>query len=207
VGTLMTIVNMIRQDVLNHSNWAFAGKFDDFENPLIVHFFLTQLLFGNKNLNLEGLRSQEVDKSVDVACQFLTQNTRSDRQVKHVPKKKGCFRRTIQTPLSVGLPLVLQSRVRDKILVNNLSTVYIGNEYKKLIDIENRLQPGMLQQMRDTGDSAWMKEISNSNSFPWKISYVVHTNQQALLPSQVCDGSSSEQRTKKRKCCHQLELH
>ena len=33
------------------------------------------------------MRNGEVDKVVDVSCQLLIQNCRTDRQVKHRPKK------------------------------------------------------------------------------------------------------------------------
>ena len=65
--------------------------------------------------------AQELVYTVDVACQFLVQNTRSDRQVNHQPKKNDQFQHTVQTPLSSGLHLAIHSRVRDKNLVNNLS--------------------------------------------------------------------------------------
>ena len=63
---------------------------------------------------------------VDVACQFVVQNTKTDRQVKHQPKVNDGFKQTVKTPLSVGLPLVIHSRVRDKNLVKTLSDVFIG---------------------------------------------------------------------------------
>ena len=48
------------------------------------------------------IRDEEVDKTVDVASQFLIQNTRTDRQVKHQPKQDSTFRQSVQTPLSGG---------------------------------------------------------------------------------------------------------
>ena len=97
------------------------------------------------------MRNEEVDKTVDVACQFLIQNTRSDRQVKHQPKKNDCFHQTVQTPLSIGLPLAIHSRVRDKNLVNNLSQVYIGSDYQRILELEKRVEQAVLQRMKETG--------------------------------------------------------
>ena len=46
------------------------------------------------------------------AAKGLMQNTRNDRQVKHKSKKEGGFWRDgIETPLSIGLPLSVHSRV------------------------------------------------------------------------------------------------
>ena len=69
------------------------------------------------------MRDKEVNKVVDVVCQFVVQNTRTDRQVKHQPKAKEGFKQAMKTPLSVGLPLAIHSRVRNKNLVNTLSDV------------------------------------------------------------------------------------
>ena len=80
-------------------------------------------------MTISGMRNEELVKTVDVACQFLVQNTRRDRQVNHQPEKNDQFQHTVQTPLSIGLPLAIHSRVRDKNLVNNLSEVYIGSDY------------------------------------------------------------------------------
>ena len=37
------------------------------------------------------MRNDELVKTVDAACQFLVQNTRSDRQANHQPKKNDLF--------------------------------------------------------------------------------------------------------------------
>ena len=89
-------------------------------------------------------------KTVDVACQFLVQNTRSDRQVNHQPNKNDQFQHIVRTPLSTGLPLAIHSRVRDKNLVNNLSEVYIGSDYRRILDLEKRVEQAFLQRMKET---------------------------------------------------------
>ena len=65
-------------------------------------------------MTISGMRNEELVKTVDVACQFLVQNTRSDRQVNHQPKKNDQFQLSVQTPLSIGLPLAIHSRVRTR---------------------------------------------------------------------------------------------
>lgn len=39
----------------------------------------------------------------------------------------------------------------EKNLVKNLQEVYIGSEYKKILDIEKRVEQAVLQRMKDTG--------------------------------------------------------
>ena len=76
---------------------------------------------------------------------------RTDRQVKHQPKNNDGFQQTVQTPMSLGLPLTIHSRVRDKNLVNNLSQVYIESDYHKILDLEKHVEQGVLPRMKETG--------------------------------------------------------
>ena len=151
VGQLTNIANILQEEMMQYRNWPFNGTFDDFENPPLLQFFLSNLLFGRHILKVSGRRNDKVDKTVDVACQFLIQNMRTDRQVKHQPKKNDVSQQTVQTPLSFILPLTIHSRVRDKNLVNNLSQVYIGSDYQKILDLEKRVEQGVLQRMKETG--------------------------------------------------------
>ncbi|CAB4036015.1 Hypothetical predicted protein [Paramuricea clavata] len=77
-----TIGRLKNIDILRKPrNWSFNGSFEEFQNPPLLQFFLSHLLFGHHVLKASGIRSEEVDRTVDVACQFLIQNSRSDRQV------------------------------------------------------------------------------------------------------------------------------
>ena len=102
-------------------------------------------------MTISGMRNEELVKSVDFASQFLVQNARSDRHVNHQPKKNDLFQHTVQTPLSIGLPPAIHSRVRDKNLINNLSEVYIGSDYRRILDLENCVEQAVLQRMKETG--------------------------------------------------------
>ena len=68
----------------------------------------------------------------------------------HQPKKNNQFQHTVQTPLSIDLPLAIHSRVRDKNLVNNLSEVYIGSDCRRSRDHEKRVEQAVLQRMKET---------------------------------------------------------
>ena len=150
IGNLKNIADILREEMLQHRGWSFKGSFEDFENPSLLQFFIGRLLFGKHVLKMSKIRNQELQKTSDIACQFLIQNTRSDRQVKY-PAKKSTFEQTAQTPLSMGLPLAIHSRVRDKNLVRNLSDVYIGCDYQKILDFEKRLEQAVLQRVNSTG--------------------------------------------------------
>ena len=148
---LETMARMLRGEIMQQQKWSFTGSFEDFPNPPLLQFFLTHLLFGSHALDVSGMRDKEVNKVVDVVCQFVVQNTRTDRQVKHQPKANEGFKQAVKTPLSVGLPLAIHSRVRDKNLVNTLSDVYIGSDYKFVLDIEKRVEQSVLQRIVETG--------------------------------------------------------
>ena len=72
ISVLKKAANIFRQEVLqdSHRGWSFRGNF--------VGFHINQVA---------GMRNEEIDKTVDVACQLLVQNTGSDRQVKHHKRK------------------------------------------------------------------------------------------------------------------------
>ena len=148
---LKHISRLLREELLDHRSWSFNGSLDDFSNPPLLQFFLCQLLFGRHVIKVSETRNEEVHKTVDMACQFLTQNTRGDRQVQIQTNNEGRFLQTVQTPLSIGLSLAVHSRFRDKSLINNLSEVYIGSDYRKILNIEKRLEQGILQRMVDSG--------------------------------------------------------
>ena len=97
---------------------------------------------------------------------FLVQNTKSDRQVKHQPKKDSGFRQTVHTPLSIVLPLDIHSRVREKNLVNNLSQVYIVSDYQRILDLGKHVEKGVLQRIKETGDF-WLPDFVNKGVNIW----------------------------------------
>ena len=78
---------------------------------------------------------------------FLVHNTRSDRQVNHLRKKK-CSVSAYCPDAPLNRPaLAIHSRVRDKNLVNNLSEVSIGSDYRRILDLEKRVEQAVLQRM------------------------------------------------------------
>lgn len=146
IGQLKMMAIMLRQEITEFRKWSFDGNFDDFANPPMLQFFLTHLFFGHHVHSVSGICNKDVTKTVDVACQFLIQTSCSDRQVKHKPKKELRFQQAVQTLRSIGLPLTIHSRVRDKNLMNNLSEVYISCDYKVILDLEKCIEQVVLQR-------------------------------------------------------------
>ncbi|KAG0712461.1 hypothetical protein GWK47_018420 [Chionoecetes opilio] len=61
-----------RREMLQQRSWSFTGSFSNFENPSLLQFFMSHLLFGSHVVKVSGIRDQEVDKTVDVSCQSLS---------------------------------------------------------------------------------------------------------------------------------------
>ena len=147
VAYLKHISRLLRVQLLHRRSWSFNGSFDNFSNAPLLQLFLCQLLFGRHVIKVSETSNEEVHKTVDnMACQFLIQN----RQVKIQPNNERIFLQTVQTPLSIGSPLAVHSGVHDKSLINNLLEIYIGSDYRKILNIEKRLEQAFLQQMVDS---------------------------------------------------------
>ena len=81
VDQLKGVASLLRNKILQYQSWTFKGAFDDFEYPPFLQFLLRRILFGQHASTKSQARNQEMDKTTNVACQFLIQNTKSDRHV------------------------------------------------------------------------------------------------------------------------------
>ena len=137
VENIKNTAYILRDEILNNRDWSFTGNFEDYKIPNLLTFFISQLLLGRQSLKLspDHKRNSVPDNSINVACQYLIQNTKTNRQVKYTPKRELKYRQTVQTHLSIGLPSSLHARVRDKVLLQNISLLYIGN-YHNIINLE-----------------------------------------------------------------------
>ena len=149
LAALLDVSLALRREILEKVPWKFTGELGSYENPPMLQVFLKHLLFGQSTIVGER-REAEEKKTLDVACQLLIQNTRIDRQVKLKTKSNRGFLQRTETPLSVGLPLAIHTRVRDKSLVTALSSVFLGTGYSSILNIEKRIEHGVLLRMQDT---------------------------------------------------------
>lgn len=96
-------------------------------------------------------RDSEVRNTTSVVSQVLAQNVKSDKQVGYTPKTDVSFRSHRQTPLSVGLALTIHNKLRSKVLVNCLSELNLGTNYDGVINLEKRIECGVVDRMRSSG--------------------------------------------------------
>lgn len=145
---LIDLARALRQEVLGARDWKFTGEFNDFENPPMLEFLIARIMYGSEARQISGQREAEVKKNVDVVCQLIVQSSRSQRQVK-LKTSRG-FKKTVETPLSIGVPLAIHSRVRDHNLISMLSTVYIGSDYQRILNLQKRVEFAVQQRMLST---------------------------------------------------------
>ena len=139
----------LRYEVMQFRDWNFTGDFSSWENPPVLEYVIKQIMLGPNYIKLDKQRKADAQKSVDIVCQVICQNSKSDRQVNY--KTQAVFKQKVQTPLSVGAPMCVHARFRDYHLVNNLSDLYIGNDYRKLMDLEKRIQYAVIDRVNKTG--------------------------------------------------------
>ena len=109
LDAISTVGMALREEALSYRDWKFDGSFSKFENPPLLQFFLNQLLFGRHSMVVTGKRDFERQKTLNVFCQYIVQNIRSDRQVKHKPKQDVGFRSYIRGDSIVGRFTTLHS--------------------------------------------------------------------------------------------------
>lgn len=100
-------------------------------------------------------REDETKKIVDVCSQVLIQNTQIDRQVKYKQKSDKGFKHRVETSLSTGLPLTVYYRARDRSLLSTLSSLCLGTGYKNILNVQKRVEDGILRRMQNT-ISVWV---------------------------------------------------
>ena len=100
------VARFIRKEILDQDQLVFAGTFNDFENPPILHTLLKWILLGTSNHVENEARRKGIDHSISVACQYIIQSTKTSRQVNYKPQEnvnRNCeVSYTIETPLNVN---------------------------------------------------------------------------------------------------------
>ena len=117
IETMSTVAKVLREEALEFRDWKFETDLNDFQCPPKLLFFLNQLLFGRFSKGVTGKRDLQLQNTEQVVSQFILQNVRTDRQVKHKSTRDEGFMSTVETPLSVGVPLAIPAKSRDKFFI------------------------------------------------------------------------------------------
>ena len=149
----MRIANLLRRELLkNHGCWKFSGSFTEnvYQTPMLKVFF-RQLLYGPYSRNRGGKRDTEIEKMVDVLIQIMLSNVKTDRQRRYTPKTDRGFRKTVQTPLSLGLSMYIHRKARSKIFIDDVADMSIGAPYNVTINTEKLIESAITGRMKISG--------------------------------------------------------
>jgi hypothetical protein len=149
---LIQSARYLRKTVIESPVWTFEGTFENFEVPEPVSLFFRNALAGcdkMKNLN----REKQLNRDVNILSQILIATCRTDRQVLYEPKDEvNHFSACRETPLSVGISLFLHMQSRSKIEIEFITSLNLGINYKKVLDIENALADSVCKYSDETGE-------------------------------------------------------
>ena len=100
------VARFIRKEKLDQNQWVFTGRFNDFENPPILHTLLKWILLGTSNHVENETHRKGADRSISVAGQYIIQSIKTSRQVNYKPQENVAQNReisyTVETPLNVN---------------------------------------------------------------------------------------------------------
>ena len=152
VKILSEAATILRSEIANMKNWLFEGSLDGFDPPQKLTSFIKWLLVGDRSDGVAGKRENTVKTSVDVVCQLILNSFKSNRQMAYKPASdQVSFRRTVETPLSVGLSLAIHKQTRSKRLVELASHLGLSLPYSDTIKNENRMVTAVKKRMVQSG--------------------------------------------------------
>ena len=140
---LWKIAWFIRKEILDRDQWVLTGTFNDLENPPMLHTLLKRILLDTSNHVENEIRRKGIDRSIQVACQYIIQSTKTSRQVNYKPQENVIRNReiscTVETPLNVGTGIYIHQKTRCRELIDILSDLNISIDYDKVLNIKSQL--------------------------------------------------------------------
>ena len=104
------VANLVRDEIMQYRNWLSIGSSEDFQNHPHHQYFLTHILCSKHFLKVSGIHNEQVE-IVGISCHLLFQNTYSNCQVKHLPKKNNSwFQHCSDTPFNWTAPTRVSER-------------------------------------------------------------------------------------------------
>ena len=125
---------------------------NDFEAPKELSSFIKWVLIGTKSQAIGNAREVTNTVAMNVIAQQIMNNYKTDRQVTNNPLVKDTkYRKRSETPLSVGLSLMVHKQTRSKKLVDTLSKLNLCIGYESTISLEKRIATGVAERMERNG--------------------------------------------------------
>ena len=145
---LFEAAKTVRDDILKSPKWTFTGDYTGFEAPTSLTALLKWIIIGPKvGIDLCPKRKVAVDTSVRNLAEILMNSVKTERQVDY-QSKTGGFRKSLETPFSVGLGLYMHQKTRSKAVVDTLAQLHLSVPYDKVLQIENDIAQSVYDNMQ-----------------------------------------------------------
>ena len=109
---------------------------------------------------------KSIDRSISVACQYISQSTKSSRYVNCKPQENVTRNRevsyTVKTPLNVGTSIYIHQKDIYRELIDFLSNLNIFIDCDKLLNIKSQLADSVLTEIDNNGGVFIPKSISKN---------------------------------------------
>lgn len=150
IKALWKLAKRIRSEVLSQK-WEFTGNLKSYESPTLLSTFLKWVLLGpHTEVSNEIERGPDIEKLMQTTSQFVSQNIKTSRQMNyHLERTNTNTYSKIETPLNVGVGLYTYHVTRSKKLINFLSDLNIGINYKKVVGIKKNIVQAVLGKMNE----------------------------------------------------------
>ena len=125
--------------------WQFEGDINNYIAPKLLTSFLKWVIIGSHTLDNDGGdRQKNMEDLVGNVTQLVAQNVKTDRQINY--KQQNRSYNKIETPLSIGISMFIYHNTRSKKLINFISDLNIGVNYKKVISIKKAMASSIQKQ-------------------------------------------------------------
>ena len=140
---LRKMAKELRKSMFHCTNWKFMGDFN-YESPLQLRYFLKLILFGEETTDLTEAKLNEINQTVSILSQLVAVNFKSNKSVREstvdfvntneIKKQRKYFQN--QTPVSVGLGMLLHGSTGMRSIVDDTSDLNITCKYQIIKKIE-----------------------------------------------------------------------
>ena len=148
---------ILRQEILEASNWQFDGVLNTDTREMIPTKLFTMLQWILSGVATElqtEKRIDDVNRKAILLSQQIMYEVKTDRQVKHAPKsdqKETSFRHQREYPLQVGVGILDHQQFRSRSLTDLLHKLGVSFDYSRILRIESQLAEAVLRHSVDHG--------------------------------------------------------
>ena len=152
IKCLSKAASVLRRIILKTEKRRFEGSMTDFEEPRELTSFVKWIIVGTKSQAIGSVRDVTNTTAAKIIAQQILEATKTDRQATYNPSVKDqIYRKFNETPLTVGLSLMVHNQTRSKKLVDFFSRLNLGISYESTIRVEKRIATGVSERIEQCG--------------------------------------------------------